>query len=73
MSSINRKTFDAEIDVPANLRTLLSFSLDKRRDAVAKDVRKRAPQFSKIDAHDLADALEVPEHWRPGSAWSFTR
>jgi hypothetical protein len=40
---------------------------------VAKDVRRRAPKFSAIPAHDLADALDVPEHWRPGSEWSFTR
>lgn len=34
---------------------------------------ERTPQFSAIPAHDLADALDVPEHWRPGNEWSFTR
>lgn len=45
----------------------------ERREAVAKDVRQRAPQFSAIPAHDQADALDVPERWRPGNEWSFTR
>jgi len=57
----------------ADVHTLLALPPGKRRDAVAKDVRRRAPQFSAIPAHDLADALEVPEHWRPGSEWTFTR
>jgi hypothetical protein len=55
------------------LQALLALPPGERRDAVAKDVRRRAPQFSAIHAHDLADALDVPEHWRPGSEWSFTR
>lgn len=55
------------------LQALLALPPGERRDAVAKDVRRRAPQFSAIPAHDLADALDVPEHWRPGSEWSFTR
>ena len=55
------------------LPTLLALPPGERRDAVAKDIRRRAPQFSAIPAHDLADALDVPEHWRPGSEWSFTR
>ena len=38
----------------AGLQTLLALPLDERRDAVAKDVRRRAPQFSAILAHDLA-------------------
>jgi hypothetical protein len=57
----------------SSLQTLLALSLDERREAVARDVRRRAPQFSTISAHDLADALDVPEHWRPGNEWSFTR
>ena len=73
MSSSKRpKTSNGAADVPG-LQTLLALPLGGRRDAVAKDVRRRAPQFSAIPAHDLADALEVPEHWRPGSEWSFTR
>ena len=55
------------------LQALLALPPGERRDAVAKDVRRRAPQFSAIPAHDLADALDVPEHWRPGREWSFTR
>jgi hypothetical protein len=55
------------------LQALLALPPGERRDAVAKDIRRRAPQFSAILAHDLADALDVPEHWRPGSEWSFTR
>lgn len=57
----------------AGLHTLLALPLGERRDAVAKDIRRRAPQFSAIPAHDLAEALDVPEHWRPGNEWSFTR
>jgi hypothetical protein len=60
-------------DDASSLQTLLALSLDERREAVARDVRRRAPQFSTISAHDLADALDVPEHWRPGNEWSFTR
>jgi len=60
-------------DHASSLQTLLALSLDGRREAVARDVRRRAPQFSTISAHDLADALDVPEHWRPGNEWSFTR
>lgn len=57
----------------AGLRTLLALPLGERRDAVAKDLCRRAPPFSVIPVHDLADALDVPEHWRPGNEWSFTR
>ena len=45
------------------LQALLALPPGERRDAVAKDIRRRAPQFSAIPAHDLADALDVPEHW----------
>ena len=55
------------------MQPLLAFPPRERRDAVAKDVRRRAPQLSAISAHGLADALDVPEHWRPGSEWSITR
>ncbi len=47
--------------------------MNERREAVAKDVLQRSPQFSSIAAHDLADALNVPTHWRPGNEWSFIR
>ncbi|MBP7394699.1 MAG: hypothetical protein KA945_12805 [Zoogloea sp.] len=71
-SSKPPKTSNGAADVPG-LQTLLALPLGGRRDAVAKDVSRRAPQFSAIPAHDLANALDVPEHWRPGNEWSFTR
>lgn len=55
------------------LRILLALPLNERREAVARDVRQRAPQFRSITAHDLADALNVPAHWRPDNQWSFIR
>lgn len=53
------------------LRLLLALPLNERRKAVSKDVRQPAPQFRSIAAHDLADALNVPAHWRPDNEWSF--
>lgn len=47
--------------------------LKKRIDEVAKDLRNRAPRFRRIDAHDLAEALGIPDHWSPSGHWSFTR
>ena len=55
------------------LAELLALDMDSRRTAVAKDVRSRSPRYRCIPAHDLADALGIPESRRPGSAWSFTR
>jgi hypothetical protein len=52
------------------LQALLALPPGERRDAVAKDIRRRAPQFSAIPAHDLADALDVvsvEEHARYNS------
>ena len=73
MSSSNPTKTSTGADEASSLQTLLALSVDERREAVAKDVRRRVPQFSTISAHDLADALDVPEHWRPGNEWSFTR
>jgi hypothetical protein len=39
-----------------SLQTLLALPPGERRDAMAKNVRRRAPQFSAIPVHDLADA-----------------
>ena len=55
------------------LAELLAVDMDSRRTAVAKDVRSRCPRYRCIRAHDLADALGIPESRRPGSEWSFTR
>lgn len=55
------------------LRELLAVPMSERRDAVARDVRRRSPRYRDIPAHDLADALGVSEPWRPRSDWSFTR
>ena len=55
------------------LAELLALDMDSRRTAVAKDVRSRRPRYRCIPAHDLADALGIPESRRPGSEWSFTR
>ena len=55
------------------LAELLAVDMDSRRTAVAKDVRSRSPRYRCIPAHDLADALGIPESRRPGSEWSFTR
>jgi len=73
MSSSKPTKTSTGADEASSLQTLLALSVDERRKAVAKDVRRRVPQFSTISAHDLADALDVTEHWRPGNEWSFTR
>ncbi|MFO0459857.1 MAG: hypothetical protein ACK50I_11720, partial [Burkholderiales bacterium] len=55
------------------LAELLALGVENRRAAVAKDVRSRRPRYRSIPAHDLAEALGIPESRRPGSEWSFTR
>lgn len=55
------------------LAELLALDMDSRRTAVAKDVRSRSPRYRCIPAHDLADALGIPDSRRPGSEWSLTR
>jgi hypothetical protein len=62
-----------DAEAAKQLKELLALSLHSRREAVADDVRRRAPKYSSIAAHDLADALALPEHWRPDDQWSFTR
>jgi hypothetical protein len=37
------------------------------------DVRSRSPRYRSIPAHDLAEALGIPEPWKPGDGWTFTR
>lgn len=46
--------------------------MSERRDTVARDVRRRSPRYRDIPAHDLAEALGVPQPERPCSDWSFT-
>ena len=68
------KTATADVLTPEQaLAELLALDMDSRRTAVAKDVRSRSPRYRCIPAHDLADALGIPESRRPGSEWSFTR
>ena len=68
------KTATADVLTPEQaLAELLALDMDSRRTAVAKDVRSRSPRYRCIPAHDLADALGIPDSRRPGSEWSFTR
>lgn len=55
------------------LQELLALPMADRRAAVARDVRRRSPRYRDIPAHDLAEALGLPQPERPGSEWSFTR
>lgn len=55
------------------LQDLLALSMSERRDAVARDVRRRFPRYRDIPAHDLAEALGVPQPESPSSDWAFTR
>jgi hypothetical protein len=47
------------------LAELLAMTLTDRIKAVAKDVRSRKDKYAGIAAHELADALEVPDSERP--------
>jgi hypothetical protein len=59
---------------PELLSELLALPLPQRLQAVADDVSARTDKFRKIEPHDLAEALEVPQPWNPSSGdWSFTR
>jgi hypothetical protein len=54
------------------LTELLAMALTDRIKAVAKDVRSRKDRYAGIAAHELADALEVPEPERPTTNdWSM--
>lgn len=55
------------------LQELLAQSMSERRDAVARDVRRRFPRYRDLPAHDLAEALGVPQPECPGDGWSFTQ
>lgn len=56
------------------LSELLALPLAQRIQAVVDDVSARTDKFRKIEPHDLAEALEVPQPWSPSSSdWSFTR
>ena len=68
------KTATADVLTPEQaLAELLALDMDSRRTAVAKDVRSRSPRYRCIPAHELAEALGIPEPGRPGDGWSFTR
>ena len=72
--AVRPKTVSVDALPPEQARAeLLALDMDSRRTAVAKDVRSRSPRYRCIPAHDLADALGIPESRRPGSEWSFTR
>jgi hypothetical protein len=72
--AVRPKTLSVDALPPEQaLAELLALDMDSRRTAVAKDVRSRSPRYRCIPAHDLADALGIPESRRPGSEWSFTR
>ena len=60
-------------DAEQALAELLALTMDNRRNAIAKDVRSRSPRYRSIPAHDLAEALGIPEPWKPGDGWTFTR
>jgi hypothetical protein len=55
------------------LEELMNLPVDERLEAIAKDLARKRPRFSKISAHDLAEALDVPDHLQPSGDWSFTR
>jgi hypothetical protein len=57
------------------LSELLQMPPEKRISAVAKDVRTRKDRYRSISAHDLAEALEVPQPDSPSTynKWGFTR
>ena len=55
------------------LEALLALPASARPDAVARDLKSRSPRFAVIPPHDLADALGVPDSWKPDSDWSFVR
>jgi hypothetical protein len=46
--------------------------LTQRLDAIVEDLLTHKDKFRKIDAHDLAQALGVPENTQPGKGWQFT-
>lgn len=55
------------------LKTLLQMPIADRIQAIAEDVRSRRDKYKDIDAHDLADALGVPQPEAPGCEWEFIR
>ena len=54
------------------LQELLAMQLTQRLDAIVEDLLTHKDKFRKIDAHDLAQALGVPENTQPGKGWQFT-
>lgn len=54
------------------LQKLTALPIKARVEAVAKDIKEKTRKFSAIEAHDLAEALGVPDADQPGPDWSFT-
>jgi hypothetical protein len=55
------------------LRELLAVPLSERIERVANDVLLHQDKFRTLAAHDLAEALGVPQPECPSGDWSFTR
>lgn len=56
-----------------SLMTLLVLPIADRIQAIAEDVRTRRDRYKGIYAHDLANALGVPQPESPGKDWEFIR
>lgn len=54
------------------LEELLALSLEECIAAIAEDVRTKKDRYAGIDAHELANALEVPQPESPSNDWGFT-
>jgi hypothetical protein len=55
------------------LKTLLEMPIADRIRAIAEDVRTRRDRYKGIYAHDLANALGVPQPESPSKDWQFIR
>jgi hypothetical protein len=55
------------------LKALLEMPIADRIQAIAEDVRTRRDKYKNISAHDIADALGVPQPEAPGREWEFIR
>ena len=55
------------------LRELLAVPLSERIERVANDVLLHQDKFRTLAAHDLAEALGVPQPECPSGDWSVTR
>lgn len=62
-----------DVEGRAELEAQMALSVQERRVEVVKDLRRRVSLFCAIEAHDLAEAVEVPAHLETGEEWTFTR